>query len=303
MILVAGGSGRLGSLVVAALRGRGQAVRVLTRDPARARHLAASHVEIACGDVRDAGSVRAAAHGASTIISCVHGFVGRGGTSPASVDRDGNINLIETAEHEHADLVLVSVLGASPHSPMELMRMTHAAEQHLRASGVPATVVQPAAFLETWIDILRQTARRSGRPVVFGRGENPINFVSVTDVATLVTHTAIDASTRGRTLPISGPQNLTFNQLAHAIQRAAGRTQPPRHVPRPALRILAATAGRAKPQLRRQLVAALVMDSAPLATDSADNRSALVGIPVTSLQAVLEAEGRGRPAHAGDAVA
>jgi hypothetical protein len=31
--------------------------------------------------------------------------------------------------------------------------------------------------------VLAKTAARFGRPVVFGRGDNPINFVSVTDVA------------------------------------------------------------------------------------------------------------------------
>jgi len=39
MILVTGGTGRLGTLVVQSLADRGEKLRVLTRDPARARHL------------------------------------------------------------------------------------------------------------------------------------------------------------------------------------------------------------------------------------------------------------------------
>ena len=39
MILVAGGTGRLGTLVVTALADAGLDVRVLTRDATRARHL------------------------------------------------------------------------------------------------------------------------------------------------------------------------------------------------------------------------------------------------------------------------
>ena len=31
-------------------------------------------------------------------------------------------------------------------------------------------------------------AGRSGRPLVFGKGDNPINFVSVIDVAAVVEH-------------------------------------------------------------------------------------------------------------------
>ena len=73
----------------------------------------------------------------------------------------------------------MSVVGASADSPMELFRCKHAAEAHLRGSGVAWTIVRATAFVELWIDILGSTAT-PGRPVVFGRGDNPINFVSVT---------------------------------------------------------------------------------------------------------------------------
>ena len=51
MILVAGGSGRLGTLLVQRLVARGAAVRVLTRARTRAAHLENSLVEIVEGDV------------------------------------------------------------------------------------------------------------------------------------------------------------------------------------------------------------------------------------------------------------
>ena len=64
VIVVAGGTGTLGTRLVPHLAGAGVAVRVLTRDPARARHLAAPGVEVARGDVRDAASVGRAVRGA-----------------------------------------------------------------------------------------------------------------------------------------------------------------------------------------------------------------------------------------------
>jgi len=45
-----GYGGRLGTLVVVGLAARGMEVRVLTRDPRRAAHLATEHVEV--GDLR-----------------------------------------------------------------------------------------------------------------------------------------------------------------------------------------------------------------------------------------------------------
>ncbi|HEY2308553.1 MAG TPA: SDR family oxidoreductase [Streptosporangiaceae bacterium] len=287
MILLAGGTGRLGTVLATRLIGHGLAVRVLTRDPARAGHLAALGVEVAAGDVRDRASLAPALDGAGVVVSAVHGFTGPGGVSPATVDYQGNINLIDAARATGAQLVLMSVAGAAADSPMELFRMKHAAEEHLRASGARWTIVRATAFFELWIDILGSTAARSGRPVVFGRGDNPINFVSVTDVAALVEHAVTDPAARGRLLEIGGPENLTFNQLATAIQAAAGRTSASRHVPPLVLRLMAQTAGRLKPELGRQARAALLMDRLRLGHDAGKARQTYPDIPLTPLAICL----------------
>lgn len=263
MILVAGGTGRLGSLLTSRLLAKGEAVRVLTRDAGRAMHLP-SGVEVVIGDVRDEASVIRAVAGTRIVVSAVQGFAGLGGGSPASVDRDGNKRLIDAAASVDADFILMSVVGAAADSPMELFRMKWAAETYLADSGVRATIVRATAFRELWEELLAQTAGRSGRPLVFGKGNNPINFVSVEEVAACVEHAVCDAATRGETLQIGGADDLTFNQLAASVQDAAGRTSPPRHVPPTALRFMAQTLGRVKPQLGRQARAALVMDRADL---------------------------------------
>ena len=181
----------------------------------------------------------------------------------------------------------MSVLGAATDSPMELFRMKRAAELYLEASGVSATIVRAAAFVETWTDLLRQTASRSGRPLVFGHGDNPINFVSVIDVAAVVERAVTDSSTRGRTLEIAGPQNLTINQVACALQAAAGRTSTPRHVPPLMLRVAAQTAGRINPMVGRQVRAALAMDTADLTAGPSAIRQTFAEIPNTTLEMCL----------------
>ena len=53
MIVVAGGTGRLGQRLVPRLVERGVPVRVFTRDASRARGLAQGEFEVFVGDVRD----------------------------------------------------------------------------------------------------------------------------------------------------------------------------------------------------------------------------------------------------------
>jgi NADH dehydrogenase len=123
--------------------------------------------------------------------------------------------------------------------------------------------------------------------VVFGRGDNPINFVSVADVAVLVERAITDPATRGETFEIGGPDNLTFNNLAGAVQAAAGRDRPPRHVPSGVLHVMAATIGRVKPELGRQARAALAMDRIDLTFDAAPIHRVYNDLPLTSATELL----------------
>ncbi|HKI58007.1 MAG TPA: hypothetical protein VKA00_02160 [Trueperaceae bacterium] len=188
----------------------------------------------------------------------------------------------------------MSIVGASADSPLELARMKYAAERYAASSGVPTTVLRATAFLEPGIDILRPTAARSGRPRVSERGENPISFVPVEDVAALVVAVVGDRQTRGRTFEIGGPAGMTFNQLARAVQSAsteAGGSRPaaPRHVPRGALSVLAATVGRVNAQVGRPMRSALVMDSEDQRFRGADARTSFRDVPSTSVAEVLAA--------------
>ncbi len=289
-VLVAGGTGRLGTLVVKGLAARGVTVRVMTRDPRRAVHLAGERIELVTGDVRDPASALAAAAGVDAVVSAVHGFAGPGGVSPTTVDLGGNTHLIVAARAAGAEVVLMSVVGSAPDSPFELFRMKHAAEAFLASTTVPATVVRSTAFLELWIEILADAAGRTNRALVFGRGRNPINFVSVGDVAVLVERVTLDPATRGQTLEIGGPVDLTMNELARMVVAHRGGSDP-RHIPRAALHAMAATIGRLRPELGRQARAALAMDRSDLTFSGGvnDARARYPDLPCTAPAEALRA--------------
>ena len=274
MILVAGGTGRLGTLVVRRLAARGLDVRVLTRDAERARHLGAGPIEVVEGDVRDRASIDAALGGVTTVVSAVQGFAGPGKVTPASVDRAGNANLVDSAAAAGADVVLMSIVGASPDSPMELFRAKYDAEQHLRASGAAWTIVRATAFVELWADIMK-------KPIVFGRGDNPINFVSVGDAAAVVERAVTDTALRGRTIDVGGPENVTFNELAALLNDVRGETAKVRHVPRLVLRAMA--------PLHRQPRAGLTMDTIDMTFDADDARRAYPDLVLTPIAEALRA--------------
>ena len=295
MILVVGGTGSLGSRLVRRLRQRNLAVRVLTRAPARAAHLAACGAEVVVGDLRDVASLHRAAAGAETIVAAAHGFSAPDANSGHTVDRVGNRQLVDAAAAVGAAVVLVSVVGASPRSPLDLFRAKYDAEEYAWRSGVPTTVVRATAFIETWMGILGEPLREGGRGLVFGRGQNPINFVSAEAVAALVEHAVIDPSLRGQTVEIGGPSNLTLAEFVALLSERADHSGAPRRVPRSVLRAMSVLLRHVRPSFARQARAAVVMDTTDMTFDASSLRQRFPELPDLDVRQVLASESAYQP--------
>jgi uncharacterized protein YbjT (DUF2867 family) len=206
----------------------------------------------------------------------MHGFVGGRGAGPEAVDDRGNANLVAAAsEADVQQFVLLSVLDARPDHPMSLHRAKYAAEQHVAGSGLRWTALRPGAYIELWSGITGAKVGSGGPALVFGRGANPINFVSVHDVAAAVHHAIDDPSLHGRTVDVAGPDNLTMTEFAAAL--GARKVN---HIPRPI-----------QPAFARQAVAAVAMDTIGMSADPAATRACFPDIGWRSVADVI-AEGR-----------
>jgi uncharacterized protein YbjT (DUF2867 family) len=289
MILVAGGTGRLGAKVVTLFRDRDQEVRVLTHDPSRAALLSSTGVEIVEGDVRDSESVRRAVAGAKTVVSAIQGFAGTKDGTPATIDRGGNHNLIVAAREAGVEhFVLVSVKDASPKHPAELMRMKYATEEELRASGLGWTIIRPTAYMETWCDVLGRPLLDHGKTQVFGRGLNPINWVSAADVAEFVALATFDPALRGEVIEVGGPENLTMTAFVDVFRKVTGSSGKVGHIPPTVMRLMALVMRLVNPGMARQVQMGVIMDTRPQAFDALETRRRYPTIPLTRLAEVVK---------------
>jgi uncharacterized protein YbjT (DUF2867 family) len=301
MIVVAGGSGQLGRDVVMRLATRGLPVRIMSRDPGRARKLlgpTADHVEVSPGDVQDPGSLASVLSGATVVVSAIQGFGGHRAGGIEAIDRNGNRALIAAAAAAGVErFVLLSIFGASPDDRLALARAKADAEAALRASGMAWTIIRPTAYMETWAAIVGGPILASGRARIFGRGRNPINFVSATDVAGLVEQAVVDRGPAGRVLDVAGPANVTFDELVGMFAAALGHPVPTTHVPRVVLRAMAIALRPIRPILAAQVAAAIVLDTTDRAVRDAPSRLDRV-IPVTRFESVIATMVAGRAGRA-----
>lgn len=208
--------------------------------------------------------------------------------NPATVDWQGNRNLIQAAKAQGVrHFVLVSIIDASADHPLPLWRMKYAAEQELRTSGLTWTVIRGAAFMEWCVEFIGTPLWAAGRTRIFGRGDNPINFVSARDVAGFVELAVTGQALRDALVTVTGPENITFNQAVDRIRTHTGATGPAKHVPLPVMRAMSAVMAVANPGMAREVNAGIFLDTADRIADGSDVRAAFPSIATTTFDEVI----------------
>ena len=270
MILVAGGTGALGSAIVERLVAQRRAVRLLTRDPGRAARWSGGDVEVVTGDLREPESLRRACHGATHVVTTANAFVGRGSQSVASVDQQGNRNLIDAARAAVVrQFVFTSALVPDDYRGVDYFAAKFETEDYLRHSGLVWTILRPAAFMETWAELIGGPLMRTGKTTIFGAGDKPTNFVAIDNVADVAVRTLDDPAALNAFVDIIGPQNLTLMQVADVFERVIGRTAKRKHLPVPLMRALGFLAGPFNPVFARQARAGALMATTATPLDPA----------------------------------
>lgn len=225
MILVAGATGALGGDITNRLLDAGHPVRVLVRAGSDHAGLVARGADVAIGDLKDPASLAEACEGAHTVITTANSAVRGGADNVESVEVAGNRNLIDAAHAAGVgQFILVSALGAEPDSPVPFLRGKALAEQHLRASGMPWTILKPNIFMEVWIGMLVGRPVATGQPVTLvGTGERKHSMVSSHDVAAFALAALGAPEAMNRTIVIGGPEPLSWRDVVAAAERIAGR--------------------------------------------------------------------------------
>lgn len=269
MILIVGGSGRLGGAVARRLLAEGKAVRAMSRTPSKLNALATLGAEVISGDLRDPGSLARACQGVDMVLAAAHAFDSAGRNVPGAVDDAGNRHLIDAARAAGVQhFVLTSIHGARADHPVDMFRCKYRAEQYLRTSGLSYTILRPTAYMELWVEaILGKPIIRGGRAPIFGHGTNPINFVSVRDVARFAVIALEDARAREQVIEIGGPENLTLMQVVETIERVTGRTANTVRIPLMMMRVMAVVARLINPAFSEKNLSSIEMDTQDMTFD------------------------------------
>ena len=274
MILLAGATGVLGGAIASRLVYEGQPVRLLARDAARVKELAASGAQVTQGDLTDRASLERAMGGVTHVITTANGFMNRSRRAVEKIDVQGNRHLIDAAKAARVrQFVFTSALLPDPYLQIDYFAAKRRTEDYLRASGVPYTILRPAAFMETWALVIGEPILKRGATQIFGNGRNPINFVAVDDVAAIAVQALDRPDAINSVVEIPGPENLTQLQVAALFERIRGTSARKRHLPVPLMRVMASVLRPVNPVFARQVAAGALMATVPQARDPLEARA------------------------------
>lgn len=268
-VLIVGATGVEGRLTTQKLLAKGIAVRALTRTPAKAEPLRQLGAEVVQGDLRAVESLRRACTGVDKVLAAAHSLLGRGAEASPYVDDLGHRQLIDVPKAAGVQhFVYTSVLGATPTSPVPFIRIKVAVEQYLQASGLPYTILRPSAYMEWHAhEFIGKSILAKGKATLFGKGDNPCNFVAGDDVANFAVLALTDPQAVGQIIAIGGPENWTKNQVAALYAKLAGRPVRITHVPLIALRVMSPLIKPFHRGLSQLMVFSILMDTGDMTFD------------------------------------
>lgn len=214
MILFTGLTGKVGAAIVKVLPEFGVRARGLVRDPCKAAALEAAGVEVAVGDLGDAAAVSVALEG------CEKAFLLMA-NGPRQLELEqGFIAAAQGAGLAH--LVKMSATGADSASPAVLKRFHGDAEECLRGSGLPYTVIRPNFFMQNLLWMAAEIGARSSFSMPMGQGR--VGIIDVRDVARFVLTALTQPGHENKTYEITGPELVSFHGIARQLSTATGRT-------------------------------------------------------------------------------
>ncbi len=212
MIIVTGATGNIGKDVVKELQGMGARVRVVARDPEKARKVL-GNVEIVQGDLTNRASLDAAFKGGTKLFLL-------GPAGPTQVAEQHNaIEAAKAAGITH--VVKLSAMGAETGSKVSLGRWHAQTEGELKRSGLKWTILQPSNFMQNF---LRNAGTIKQQGVIYGSSKDgKIAMIDTRDIARVAAHALVDPGHEGKTYVLTGGEAVSYAQVAATFSRVLGK--------------------------------------------------------------------------------
>jgi NAD(P)H dehydrogenase (quinone) len=201
LILVTGGTGKIGSSIARFLERSGNSLRLLVRDPGKLSDF--RNAQKAKGDYTDVQSLDHAFMGVSSAF-IVSGYAEPG--ERAKLHR----NAFQAAHRAGVQyLIYLSTLGASPNSRFPMSRDHYESEGFLKETGVAHTILRDSFYAELAVEMFSKEGVMKGPG-----GQGKVSWVGREEVAEAAARLLASDEPLLGTFPMTGPTALSLSETA-----------------------------------------------------------------------------------------
>jgi uncharacterized protein YbjT (DUF2867 family) len=210
--LVIGGTGTVGSMVVAGLLKHGTAVRVMSHSPDKLKKLPAG-VEGVRADLDDVDSLPAAFDKIDSVfLLCI--------ARPGETEE--GLNAVSAAKAAGVKkIVYMSLFMPKGSEEIPFFRSKLPIEKAVRESGIAYTILRPNNFFQN--DLWLKDAIMQYGVYPMPLGNTGVNRVDVRDIADCAVNALTKSGYEGRTYEVIGPDTLTGETIAGTYTKYVGR--------------------------------------------------------------------------------
>jgi len=213
MIAITGASGRLGRLVIAALRQSVPAEEIVAvvRNPRNAEDLAAQGIQVRQADYDQPDTLINALEGADKLLLISSSEIGRRVAQHRAV--------INAAKHANVGLLAYTSILHANTSPLPLAAEHQETESLIQASDIPFVILRNGWYSENYLASVPAALQHG---VFYGSaGDGRIASAACADYAEAAAAALTQAVQPGRIYELAGDEAYTLAELAHEISQRA----------------------------------------------------------------------------------
>jgi len=213
MICVTGASGTVSSEVIRQLESAKAPFCAAYFSNEKAEAARASGIEAVIIDYNRPETLRAAFQGCDQLF-----LLGPNAANQPELERNA-VEAAKAAGVRH--IVKQSVMGAAQES-YSLAKVHRPGEKAIESSGLAWTFLRPNSFMQNAVTFMGGTIRAEGT-FYSATGQAKISHVDVRDIAAVAVEALTGANHEGKAYTLSGPDALTYDELAGELSKALGR--------------------------------------------------------------------------------
>jgi uncharacterized protein YbjT (DUF2867 family) len=209
-VLVTGATGNTGSLLVPALLKAGVDVRIFARNDEKAKPLKDLGAEVVTGDLDEPATILPAVKN----VDKIYLLTWNGETAFKQVQ-----NVINAAKYEGVSHIIRHSMWGSDNS--RIINEGYKIDEMVKSSGMQWTIMKPTFFMQNTM-MAAQTISSNG-VIYWDMKDGKLGMIDVRDIADAAFAVITGEDHEGKSYILTGPEAISFNDVANAFSKVLGK--------------------------------------------------------------------------------